>query len=55
MARKAYIAVLVYEPSVTNLSPLKKVVSNVFEQLQNDYWFSNYNLLTRCKGRTLKY
>ena len=37
MSRKAQIAVLVYETSITNLSLVKKVVNSVFEQLQNNY------------------
>ena len=31
------IAALVYETSITNLSPVKKVFNSVFEQLQNNY------------------
>ena len=41
MARKALIAVLAYETSITNLSPEKKVVNTIFKQLQNNYLFNN--------------
>ena len=41
MARKALIDVLVYEISIGNLSPVKKVVNSIFKQLQNNYSFNN--------------
>ena len=41
MAQKGLIAVLVWETSITNMSPVKKVVNSVFEQLQNNYKFNN--------------
>ena len=41
MERKTLIAVLVYETSIANLSPVKKVVNSIFKQLQNNYQFSN--------------
>ena len=37
MARRTLIAVLVYETSIINLSPVKKIVNSIFEQLQNNY------------------
>ena len=41
MARKALIVVLVYETSITNLFPVKKVVNSIFKQRQNNYCFNN--------------
>ena len=38
---KALTAGSVHETSITNLSPVKKVVNGVFEQLQNNYQFDN--------------
>ena len=37
MAQKTLIAVLAYETSITNMSPVKKVANSIFKQLQNNY------------------